>query len=225
LVDIPLGASGRITDAVLQDDGKIVLSTATVAGNGRILRLLPTGRPDPDFADGGAFVVEGDSADRNEIEKLAWSKDAGLWAAGTVMTRNPRVGLLLTLDDSGAIPASFNGGALLETVYEGIDDGGSLAFPLWIEASLAGVTVTGRADHDRTDKKRVVVGRHRSSGELDESFGDGRGYFVIEPDLVGFNVLFFGIDVSKTHLTFEILTGDGAGGLNPDRVLVQRYFS
>jgi uncharacterized delta-60 repeat protein len=223
LIDLPMGASGRITDAVLQDDGKIVLSTATVAGNGRIVRLLPSGEPDPGFGTDGAFVVEGDSADRNEIERLAWSKESGLWAAGSVMTRVPKVGLLLALDDTGTIPASFNGGMLLEMEYDGVGSQGGLAFPMHIEASASGVMVVGRADYDRTEIKRVIVGRHDVSGGLDTSFGDRKGYFIIDFDLVGFNFLFFGVDVTEAHLTFEILSGDGGGGTNPDRVLVQRY--
>ncbi len=89
----------------------------------------------------------------------------------------------------------------------------------------AGVTVVGSADHDGTSIKRVVVGRHVSSGELDSSFGDRDGYFVIEPDLEGFNFIFFGIDVTNDYLVFEMLSGNGVGGTNPDRVLVQRYFA
>lgn len=172
LIDLPFGTSGRITDAILQDDGKVVLSTATVAGNGRIVRLLPTGKPDPGFGTDGAFVVEGDSADRNEIERLAWSVESGLWAAGSVMTRTPKAGLLLRLDDKGRIPVGFNGGKLLEIDYEGLGSQGGMAFPMHIEASAGGVRVVGRADNDRTEIRRVIVGSHDLSGALDVSFGD-----------------------------------------------------
>lgn len=227
LVDVPLGESGRITDALLQDDGKVVLSTATVSGNARIVRLLRSGVPDPAFGDAGHVVIDGnDSADRIEIEKLAWSNDAGLWGAGSIMTRRPRVGVLVRLDDKGTIPPSFNGGKSLEINYGKTDDDGGLALPLHIAISAeAGVTVVGSADHDGTSIKRVVVGRHVSSGELDSSFGDRDGYFVIEPDLEGFNFIFFGIDVTNDYLVFEMLSGNGVGGTNPDRVLVQRYFA
>ncbi|APG02883.1 hypothetical protein BJI69_02465 [Luteibacter rhizovicinus DSM 16549] len=225
LVDVPLGARGRITDAVVQDDGKILLSTATVAGNSRIVRLLPTGEPDPAFGTNGAFVVESDGAHRNEIERLFWSEEAGIWAAGTIMSRPPAAGLLLTLDDDGTIPVGFNGGRYLELNYGGADDGGIFAYPMHIEASGQGVTLVGRADYDGTLIKRVIVGRHDRTGALDPSFSDDNGFFIIDVDLKGLNFLFFGIDVTDAHLTFEILTGNGAGGTPPERVLVQRYTS
>lgn len=225
LVDIPLGTSGRVTDAVVQDDGKLLLSTATVAGHSRIVRLLSTGEPDPAFGTNGAFVVEGDGAGRNEIERLTWSKEAGLWAAGTIMSRPPAAGLLLALDDDGKIPVGFNGGKCLELDYGGTDGVGILAYPMHIEGSGQGVTVVGRADYDGTLVKRVIVGRHDLSGVLDPSFSHGRGFFTIDVALKGLNFLFFGIDVTDAHLTFEILTGNGAGGSIPEQVLVQRYTS
>jgi uncharacterized delta-60 repeat protein len=233
LVDVPLNPRGRITDAVLQDDGKIVLSTATSGGNARILRLLPTGQPDPAFGTNGEFVVTGDSADRNEIEKLAWSGEAGLWGAGTIMTRSPKVGLLVALDDTGHVAPGFNGGKLLEIHYGGIGAKDGIAMPIHLQTSShGGVAVIGSPYYDGTiESKKAVIGRHLPSGALDRSFGEPdetgtpKGFYTVTFDRKGFNFIFFGIDVTDDHLTFELLSGDGAGSSNPDRVTVERFLA
>lgn len=234
LVDVPLNPSGRITDALYQDDGKIVLSTATTAGNGQIVRLLPNGEPDPTFGTDGVFVVGGDSSARNEIEKLAWSRGAGLWGVGSDMARRPKVGILVALDDSGKIPATFNGGRLRDIDYggdTGSENGFAEALHLRVEPS-GGVTVVGCPYYNiTTGTKRAIVGRHHSNGTLDVSFGeqgetgDRKGFYVIDLARVGFNFIFYGIDVTDDHVTLEIFNGDGGGGTNPDRTTVERYFA
>ena len=233
LVDLALGQSGRVTDAVLQSDGKIVLSTASLPGNAQIVRLLPSGALDPTYGNAGRVVIDGDGlSDRTEVEKLAWWS-GGLWAAGTYASRNARTGLLVALDDNGDIPAAFNDGKPVQIRYgENDNDGGRLAYPMHIEAAAdGGVTVLGSADHDRTEVKRVIVGRHLSSGTLDHSFGSPdatgtrKGFYAIDFKREAFNFIFVGVDVSKDHLTFEILSGDGMGGSNPDRVTVERFFA
>ena len=172
-VDVPLNPSGRITDAVLQDDGKLVLSTATTGGTARIMRLLAdTGTPDPDFGTNGVFLVESDSSDRVEIEKLAWSPEAGLWGLGQNMNQLPREGQLIALDDKGRIREDFNGGRLMAINYggAGADDGFNV--PVHIQTSGAGVTVAGIPRRPfGTEPKVLIVGRHLSSGALDRSFG------------------------------------------------------
>lgn len=233
LVDLSLGGSGRVTDAVLlPGDGSVVLATASVAGNAQIVRVLASGELDPAFGNGGRVVIDGDNAsDRTEVEKIAWWS-GGLFAAGAYADRSERIGLLVSLDSSGKIPPGFNGGKPVKIRYGANDsDGvGGLAFPMHLEADNDGrVTVVGSADHDRTQIKRVIVGRHLSSGALDHAFGHAdaagtpKGFYTIDFDRKGFNFIFFGIDVSEDHLTFEILGGDGGGGSNPDRVTVERF--
>ncbi|HVI56454.1 MAG TPA: hypothetical protein VM621_15530 [Luteibacter sp.] len=232
-VDVPLRPAGRITDAVVQGDGKIVLSTATTSGNGRIVRLLPTGEPDPGFGTNGVFVVAGDSADRNEIEKLAWSKEAGLWGVGTIMTRKPLVGLLVALDDSGTIPASFNGGRLLEIDYGSTGHNDGIGIPLHLQTSAdGGVMVVGSPYSDgSTASRKALVGKHLPSGALDPSFGHTddsgtpQGFYTVDLAREGYNFIFFGVDLTEDHVVFEILNGDGGGGTNPDRLTVESYFA
>jgi uncharacterized delta-60 repeat protein len=233
LVDTPLYLSGRITDAVLQNDGKIVLSTATTGDNGRIVRLLATGEPDPGFGTNGVVEVRGDGGGRHEVEKLAWSEESGLWGAGTIATRDPRVGLLIALDDQGKIPASFNEGKLLEISYGNTGNKDGTAIPVYFQSSAdGGVTLIGRPYYDGSlETKKAVVGRHLPSGDLDRSFGDAdetgtpKGFYEVDLRREGFNFVFHGVDITESHLTFEIRNGDGAGGSNPDRVTVERFFA
>jgi hypothetical protein len=230
--DVPLGSSGRITDAVVQDDGKIVLSMASASGTSHIVRLLPSGDPDAGFGSEGHVVVAGNNdIDVVQVEKLAWSQ-AGIFGLGHIANRSSRIGLLVALDDTGAMAAGFNEGKPFEIRYgkngddEPLPGRGGLSAPLNIAVDAKGrVTVVGHADHDRSEIKRVIVGRHLPSGELDPSFGESVGFYTIDFSLVGFNFIFFGADVTDDRLTFEILSGDGGGGSNPDRVLVQRFFA
>jgi uncharacterized delta-60 repeat protein len=231
-VDVPLNPSGRITDAVMQDDGKLVLSTATTGGNSRIVRLLAdTGTPDPDFGTNGVFVVEGDSADRMEIEKLAWSSEAGLWGVGRNMNLLPRVGLLLALDDKGRIREDFNGGRLMEINYGGAGTDDGFCIPVHIHASGAGVTVAGGPRRPYgTEPKVLIVGRHLASGALDRSFGEAdaagtpKGFYRVDLDRKGYNFYYLGLDLDDEYLTVELLNGDGAPpNPNADRTIVERY--
>jgi hypothetical protein len=232
-VDVPLNASGRITDAVVQDDGKLVLSTATTGGNSRIVRLLgTTGIPDPDFGTNGTFVVEGDSADRLEIEKLAWSREAGLWGVGRNMNLSPRVGLLIALDDKGRIREDFNEGRLMEINYGGVATNGGFSVPVHIQTTGGGVTVAGASRRALGIEPQVlIVARHLPSGALDRSFGEAdaagspRGFYTVDLNRTSFNFFCLGIDLNDDYLTVEILSGDGAGGSNPDRVTVERFFA
>lgn len=231
-VDVPLNPSGRITDAVVQDDGKLVLSTATTGGNARIVRLLATtGTPDPDFGTNGVFVVEGDSADRMEIERLAWSGEAGLWGLGRNMELPPRTGLLIALDDKGRIREDFNGGSLMKINYGGVGTGEGFDAPVHIHTSGTGVIVAGEPRRPYGDEpKALIVGRHLSSGALDRSFGEAdeagtpKGFYRVEMDRDGFNWGFLGIDLNDEHLTVELLNGDGGPGVpNENRTTVERY--
>jgi hypothetical protein len=231
-VDVPLNPSGRITDAVVQDDGKLVLSTATTGGNSRIVRLLAdTGSPDPDFGTNGVFVVEGDSADRMEIEKLAWSSEAGLWGLGRNMNLLPRVGLLIALDDKGRIREDFNGGRLMEINYGGAATDDGFNIPVHIQPSGAGVTVAGGPRRPYgTEPKVLIVGRHLSSGALDRSFGEAdaagtpKGFYGVDLDRKGYNFFYLGIDLNDEYLTVELLNGDGAPpNPNADLTTVERY--
>jgi len=231
-VDVPLNPSGRITDAVVQDDGKLVLSTATAGGNARIVRLLAnTGTPDPDFGTNGVFLVEGDSADRMEIEKLAWSREAGLWGLGQNMELSPRVGLLIALDDKGRIRADFNGGRLMTIDYGGAGSDDGFDKPIHLHTSGAGVTVAGGPLRPYgIEPKLLIVGRHLSSGALDRSFGEAdetgtpKGFYRVDLDRKGFNFVYLGIDLNDEYLTVELLNGDGVPpGPNTDRTTVERY--
>ena len=232
-VDVPLNPSGRITDAVVQDDGKLVLSTATTSGNSRIVRLLAdTGTPDPDFGkDGQGFVeVRGDSADRIEIEKLAWSSEAGLWGLGRSMLLSHK-GVLIALDGHGEIREDFNGGnGLMEITYDGLSAGDGFSWPVHIHTSGRGVTVAGGPRRPfGNEPKALIVGRHGYSGALDPSFGDAdetgtpKGFYTVDLDRKGANFFFLGIDLDDEQLTLELLNGDGGGTSNPDLTTVERY--
>ena len=232
-VDIPLNPSGRITDAVLQDDGKLVVSTATTGGNARIVRLLgSTGEPDPAFGTNGVFEVKGDSAERTEIEKLAWSAEAGLWGVGRT-TNLSHKGLLIALDDKGTIREDFNGGQLLTIDYgateSGKDDG--FAIPIHMQISGDGVIVAGGPRRPYgIEPKVLIVGRHRRPGALDPSFGEAdetgtrKGFYTVNLDREGFNFFYLGMDLNDEHLTLELLNGDGmVPPPDGDRTTVERF--
>jgi uncharacterized delta-60 repeat protein len=232
-VALPLGVGGEITDAVVQDDEKVVLGVNISGGNARLVRLLPSGEPDMAFGDAGHVVINGTHpVDSTEVRRLTWAKERALWAVGTVVDRSIRIGLLVRLDDQGKIPADFNEGKPVEIKYGRNDVGaeGGLAFPMSLAAVVGGgINVIGRSDYDRTNIKRAIVGRHLASGALDGTFGeaneagDPTGFIAIHLDRDGGNFHFFGADIAGDRLTFEIVGGDGSGGSNPDRVTVERY--
>ena len=233
-VHVPLNPSGRVTDAVAQGDGKVVLSTATSSGNARVVRVLPTGEPDPGFGTNGVFVVEGPSQNRYEIEKLAWSADAGLWALGMVVSQSGRGGVLIALNDEGDIPASFNGGRLLEMSHGGEPDAGDgFAIPLYVEiATGRGVITVGSPYHlGAREPKRMIVARHLPSGSLDPTFGEDdpagtpQGFYKVELAREGFNFFHQGVRMTEEHVIVELLNGDGGRSANPDRVTVERFIA
>jgi uncharacterized delta-60 repeat protein len=58
-----LAGSGKITDLALQPDGKVLLAYwRELGGFAHVTRLLPDGKPDPGFGEGGAAIIDVDPA-------------------------------------------------------------------------------------------------------------------------------------------------------------------
>jgi uncharacterized delta-60 repeat protein len=171
-----VGARGDSARAIaVQADGKIVVAGWTDAtgidSNFLVLRYRTDGTLDPDFADGGRFVLPigaGNGTDR--AFAVAVQDDGRIVVAGTTLTGTSTTGqdfALIRLTTAGALDAGFGQGGKVVTpmqTHSGGDTVYALALPV-IEGEQRIVAAGGEGD--------FMAARYTSNGTLDASFGQG----------------------------------------------------
>jgi uncharacterized delta-60 repeat protein len=131
VIDPSFGDNGRfvldleftdmVSDVAVQPDGKIVVIGNTLNEDAFprafIIRLLPDGRADPDFGDGGIFALDSEFG-RLTVQQVVIAPDANILIGGEVRHNNFTRAMLMRYSAQGAIDSSFgyNGTLLLDAL-------------------------------------------------------------------------------------------------------------
>lgn len=170
-LELEPGSIARADGIARQSDGKLVVAGTYYPeqsddGHILVLRLLPDGQLDPDFADNGMFMVNyGDGEDTANTVLI--QPDGKIVVAGTVTLDNLAQMALLRLDSQGRIDNSFNNG-LARTRFDGPAYGYDAALLFDGGFTMVGDTVVD-------NQLRAAVARFTRNGATDLSFnGSGR---------------------------------------------------
>jgi uncharacterized delta-60 repeat protein len=154
----------------VEADGRIVLCGAS----GRVLRLLPDGRPDPSFGEGG--IEQPVPLKELNITGMALRRGGGVFLGGYTSSSKGPVDLVLAAltAETGALDPSVGGGK----GFLVLDSGGS----------DAGNDLTTLADGDlllagqsgESERSSILAARFDPAGSLDPSF-DSDGLLVAWP--------------------------------------------
>lgn len=169
-----VGARGDSARAIaVQADGRIVVAGWTdqtgIDADFMVLRFLPDGRLDPDFADGGRFVLPiGNGTDR--AFAVAIQNDGKIVVGGTTLSGTSTTGqdfALIRLTPQGTLDAGFGQGGQVVTAmqsHSGSDIVYALALPV-IGGEQRILAVGGEGE--------LIAARYTANGTLDASFGSG----------------------------------------------------
>lgn len=147
----------------VEADGRIVLC----GRSGRVLRLLPDGRPDPSFDEGG--MERPVPLEELNITGMALRRGGGIFLGGyTSSTKGPVDLVLAALTaDTGALDPSVGGGKGFAVLDSGNPDtGNDLTTLADGDLLLAGQSGEG-------ERSSIVAARFDPAGSLDPSFGSG----------------------------------------------------
>jgi uncharacterized delta-60 repeat protein len=161
------GSSSVGKSISVQSDGNIVsASTFTTAGvkGFAIVRLLPSGAPDPSFGtrDGKAFVQFG-TADI-EAQSVEIHPDGKIFVAGNARASDVSSIALARLYANGTLDTSFDSDGKVTTHIPGMLASGATVQP------NGSVLVTGT---NETNGRDLVLVKYRSDGKLDQFFNHG----------------------------------------------------
>jgi uncharacterized delta-60 repeat protein len=161
-----LPGAAAATNAVLQDDGKVVVATSS-AGDVLVLRYGSDGALDPGFGTGGIATV--DFAGSSDTAAAIVLDPVGVVVLGAADTGTASYTALARLDDTGALDPTFgNGGTILHDIGAGAPPQTMLRLgdgKLFVSAGgYAGAPAqfTG-----------VFFARLNATGSLDPTFGAG----------------------------------------------------
>lgn len=156
----------------VQSDGKIVaVGGQTAAGRTNedvlVLRYLPDGTLDADFADGGVFSYTdvGDFSDHGNFVKL--QPDGKIVVVGSSANGDQTKIVVLRLDTDGTLDDTFGTGGVV--TYQGDEYPHYSAFGL-VTAASGKVVVAGVATDG--SKGNAIVLRYSNGGVLDEGFAE-----------------------------------------------------
>jgi uncharacterized delta-60 repeat protein len=162
--DVPAGVA-------VQDDGKVVVA-ATVDRDSQesdinVLRFLPNGTPDEEFATNGRFVLHSDTA--------AWALGLRVQPDGRIVVAGRSASpsgtgqlVVMRLDGAGRLDPAFAGGVVrVDLQLAGFDTVGVSALAL---APDGKIVVAGAVS--KSNVSAPVVIRLDSNGGLDQGFGD-----------------------------------------------------
>lgn len=186
------GSPPVITDAVLQDDGKIVLAGADSASDQHasfVARLLSDGRADPSFGEGGSVELP--------AEDISAGGSFGLLSGGLGVLSDGRIVLggyrfitpphgsryhefaVTALLPSGDVDTSFGDDGTVSGPFDGGDldsYAGGIAILPGDQILVSGTSVTD------TFVSRIALAQLLPDGSFDQRFGGGDG-IVIEPSI------------------------------------------
>ncbi len=165
----PVGSSSDFgISAVLQSDGKIIVSGTTWIGSNYdfgVARYNGDGSLDTTFGGGGKAVVHV-SNDKDEGHSLALQPDGKIVIGGRTFNGTDDDLSLVRLNADGSLDASFGaGGTVILRASSGLD----IVHSIMIEAG--GRIVIGGAASNGTDLD-FLVARLNADGTLDNSFGN-----------------------------------------------------
>jgi uncharacterized delta-60 repeat protein len=166
----PKARVGSPHDLEVEADGRIVLS----GRSGRILRLLPDGRPDPSFGEGGGERPV--PLKEVTFTGMALRRGGGIFLSGFTSASNGPVDLVLAAltADTGALDPSVGGGSGFVVVDSGNpDEADDLT-------TLADGDVLLAGEGRQPGRPSIVMARFEPPGTLDPSFGNG-GVLVTPP--------------------------------------------
>jgi uncharacterized delta-60 repeat protein len=167
----------------LQRDGKIVVSGTAYLGTFpdlrlefAVLRLLPTGDPDPSFGTGGR-VTFGFGGSELDVEPggVAIDEMGRILVVGT----HGRDGVLARLLPGGGLDPAFSGGGKRKFQFVSADpDLYDVAVGVALQSDGRILAIGDMFQLVGSDPTQFAVARFRSDGELDSSFSDdGRAVF------------------------------------------------
>jgi uncharacterized delta-60 repeat protein len=154
---------------VSEADGRIVICGRW----GRLLRLLPDGRPDPSFGEGGSLRL--DLPGETPFIGIVARPGGGVFLGGN--TRSPREAGDLVLaaltGDTGALDPTVGAGSGYAVFDTGNPDEGAALTTL----ADGDLLLAGQSDQERDS---IVAARFTTAGSLDSAFGSG-GLLVTRP--------------------------------------------
>ena len=169
-VSLEFGSHGdRALSILLDSQGRIVLGGSSLEDDSlacSLIRLLPDGQPDPEWAGEGTVILDLSTGD-DEILALAQAPDGDIIAGGYVVNNLDRDFLLLRFHPDGTLDEEFGdlGRMIMPignsddeiTAVQVLDDGRIL-----VAGNTAG-----------TGGRVLVLARYNPDGRLDASFADG----------------------------------------------------
>jgi uncharacterized delta-60 repeat protein len=173
-----LDLAPSISSISVAENGVITVAGATAASRkGVIVRLNVNGTPDKDFGDDGTGTVLFPSNYPTRVRSLMLRADGSFFVAGEVDTApdddwgKGRRGMMAAYNPDGKPNRAFNQGQPIVTDL-GLTDGCSW-FDLSGEPKDGLVVVGGTGQRTR---EQMLACRYLATGELDTSFGEGKGY-------------------------------------------------
>jgi uncharacterized delta-60 repeat protein len=169
-VPAPFGRYATPFALTLQPNGKLVAAGEADTRDGEqhvyLLRLRPSGDPDPGFGHGG--VVRTRIASASFAEDLALRRDGKIVVVGDTY-RGPRhrIGWFVArYDRRGKLDRGFGGG---DGLVQNLFDGESV--PIAVDLARDGIYVAGLSRGVSGVKSAVILARYRAAGRLDRGFG------------------------------------------------------
>lgn len=161
----------QVHDIAVQDDGKIVVAGETETFPGgltqfSLVRLLPNGRLDPGFGNGGTVTIEPRLSD-GTAEAVAVQPDGKIVAVGWTNTRIA----LARLTTDGRLDATFGAGG--KVLNKGQPTFYDIAATVVIQPDGKIVTGGWRQGSAVRAPAFFMLSRYTSDGHLDRSFGAG----------------------------------------------------
>jgi uncharacterized delta-60 repeat protein len=169
-VDPKVRAGYPLEQLAVEADGRIVLCGRW----GRVLRLLPDGRPDPSFGEGGAErpVPLKDLT----ITGMVLRPGGGVILGGYTSSHEGPLDLVLAAltGDTGALDPTVGGGSGFVVLDSGVpDEGHDLT-------TLAGGDVLLAGQSGQSERASLMAARFEPAGSLDPSFGNN-GLLITSP--------------------------------------------
>ncbi|WP_250029607.1 hypothetical protein [Paractinoplanes maris] len=198
-IDTSFGTNGRLypelgdaayatrpAGLIRQPDGKILVGISGATTDGSVppvlLRLLPSGAPDPAFGVGGVVRADLGPREFDSVSNVALAPDGDIVVAGTTsywstLPEPTSDTVLARFTPRGALDTSFGSGGRVVRDYSG-PQGIDLSSGLAVGRDGRIVQTVGVIQNDVT---RSGIARYRPDGRADRSFGRNGFTYVSGP--------------------------------------------